>query len=775
MSAFYILIRSGLRARYHNLAKIGFMTVLSLACVICSISLFVGGNRSVDTRMETLGYGDVTVWVSEPRDSLVEDISNVKETGSLKEQKLILAGYKICDKYSDNEGQLIFYDEEIPYQFIDGNGKKLDRQEIKKGEIYISPALASSFDVSVGTDIAFEYSRNEKPIVFTVKGYFADAFMGSSMIDMKSFLISKEDFDSLSQNIKNTKESDALANEGAMLHIWGEEDYETDNLLANIMEETELSLYTQFAYTKESILSYQTLLQNILCALLGVFSILMFVMGLIATARNLSDTIEEDMGSISALRMIGAGGKIIRHSFLVMFIGVTFISLILAIPIGIAMSKLIAVMLVSSTGQLVDINVPPVYVFVPCIVLVLVQTLFMMIRTRHILSIRPVMIGREEKPESQKKFFQIKKPLPLSLAVREVTTGKRKYIGLFVIAMLLTFFLSVVGRMSAWLGPNGEGLMNSFSVADHDLGVQPFNNTVPMDEIRRAIEWYSPIKETYEIAMQPVYVNGREYTANVLNDNSYFHILKGKAPEGMEVLLTDTVASELGMEIGDSVQITGTGRTENYIVSGIYMCANGMGSNIGMDMSGYSMIGNINGYIWCHHYIIENGQVRDYAAAFLQENYKGIDVHTNSWSGLDGIVNLLHLMIIVIYAVSAIFIAVTVALITVSLIRSEQGTYAIYKTIGMSSKEIRLSFALRFAIVVSLGSLVGLILSVLFANKLIETVFVLAGIGEFRVREPVLSLFIPFVMVLFFFFCFALWSGGKADKDSVISVIKDDE
>ena len=43
--------------------------------------------------------------------------------------------------------------------------------------------------------------------------------------------------------------------------------------------------------------------------------------------------------------------------------------------------------------------------------------------------------------------------------------------------------------------------MNTFSVADHDLGVQPFNASVPMDEIERIINWYSPVIETYELAM----------------------------------------------------------------------------------------------------------------------------------------------------------------------------------------------------------------------------------------------------------------------------------
>ena len=79
--------------------------------------------------------------------------------------------------------------------------------------------------------------------------------------------------------------------------------------------------------------------------------------------------------------------------------------------------------------------------------------------------------------------------------------------------------------------------MNAFSVAEHDLGVQPFHSSVPMDEIERVIHWYSPITKQYELAMESVTVNGQEYTANILSDVKWFHILKGKAPEGKEILV----------------------------------------------------------------------------------------------------------------------------------------------------------------------------------------------------------------------------------------------
>ena len=772
MSLFGILFRMELKTKYGILCRTFIMAFLSFACMICAVTLYTSGMRSISKRMDTLGYGNVTIWVANEPDELYEEIRKTNGVHDLTDQKLIYAGYKIGDKYSDNEGQLLYYDGKIPYRFIDERGREMEIPQINSGEIYISPALSSSFDVVIGTEIEFEYSRSKKTVKYTVKGYFEDGFMGSSMVDMKSFLIGRQDFDDLLMEIQETKEADVLAKRGSMLHITGEENFRTDKVIERIMADTDISLYTEYAYSKESIMAYQSLLQNILCAFLGAFSILLFVMNLIVSMKSLSDAIMEEERNISALRMIGTNGLMIRAVYFILFIGGFLSAYLAAVPAGIIMANLLSYMLVTSTGQLVNIIIPASVIIIIIMIMLVTQSVLLLLRTRHILSIRPVMIGKENLIQNTGNISAIRKPLVFSVAMREVETHKRKYIGLLVIAVLLTFFLSVVGRMTAWLGPNGEGLMNVFSAADHDLGVQPFNSSVPMEEIRRAIEWYSPIRETYEIAMQPVYVNGREYTANVLNDTSYFHILKGKEPKGQEILITDMVAGELGIGVGESVQITGEGRTESYTVSGIYMCANGMGTNIGMSLAGYSQIGNINGYIWCHHYILENGEIRDFAADFIRENYRGVDVHTNSWSGLDGIVKLIHGMIFVIYLVSAVFIALSVALIMGSLIRSEEETLIIYRTLGMSRKQVRLSFALRFAIVAGIGSVAGLLLSESFADRLIGRIFIIAGIGEFHVRSPVFAMVIPFAVILLFFFVFAGISGRRADKISLVSNIQ---
>ena len=372
-----------------TMACILILVFLAAVFGFSSLYLYQSGQESVAAEMESLGFGDFTAWVSGQPEELVSERESVADVGKAVSQPLIFAGYEIKGEYSDDEGQLLVYDGNIPYRFRDGQGEQVTVESVKKGEVYISPAMRSAFAIDIGDTIRFELTRKNEYKDFVVAGYFEDAFMGSSMIDMKSFLISSGDRADIEEALRSASAGGVLARSGAMIHIYGD----------------------------------------------------------------------------------------------------------------------------SSSGS-----------------------------------------------------------------------------------------------------------------------------------------------------------SDRELQRSVL---------------------------------------------------------------IGMAMEGYSRIGDITGYIWCYHYILEDGSVRDTVMKYLQEHYQGVDVHTNSWSGLDGIVSLMHLLIVVIYVLAAVFILITVSLATGRLLRSEAGNMAVYKSMGISSGRLKRSFALRFLLVVLAGSLAGAVVAGMGADRVIAGIFKNFGIAEF--------------------------------------------
>lgn len=773
VESYKILLRAFCKAQKASLAGSFILLFIVSLSLFSSLILYTGGASYVSAEMERLGFGDFTVWVNGNAKSLQAEISELPEIETVSIQPLIFAGYEIEGRYSDDDGQLIAYDSSIPYHFITSDGVTVEVPDIKQGTVYISPALSSSFDVEMGDTIQFELSRQQGIVSLTVAGYFEDGFMGSSMIDMKSFLISAEDRTQMLSILESAKEHDVLGKSGAMLHVFADKDstLSESELQKAVMENSELPLYTEFTYSRASILSYMLLLQNILTGFLAAFSVVLLVICLIVLAHSLSAVIAQNQRDMAILKTIGLTGANIRSAYLFLYGSTMLLGLLLGVAPSFLLAQRVAAGMVTSTGLRITVRFPVLYVTAIIFILLLLFVLFLQLRTKPILSISPMQTIRDAKSERKVSTVIYPKALLLSVALRELWSGKKKYIGICLISILLVLFLGIIGRMGAWLGPDGEGLMNAFSVADHDLGVQPFSETVPMDEIERIISWYSPIQEKYELAMQSVTVNGQEYTANVLNDTKWFHILEGQVCTGNEILITDTVANEQGLSIGDTVTVATGGRGETYTISGIYQCANDMGSNIGMSLAGYSKIGDINGFIWCYHYILEDGSVRDYAMTYLQENYRGIDVHTNSWSGLDGLVAMMQGLIIFIYLVAALFIFVTVSLTASKLLQSEIGNMAIYKSLGLPSSHLRMAFSLRFLIVVSVGAVIGSALSTMGADSLIALAFKGFGIGSFSSNFSFIGILLPVLAVVLLFSVFAWFSSARIQQISLVKMI----
>ena len=775
MRKYRMLLKAAIKNQKGSIAGIFLLMFVLAICLFSAITVYLSGIHSVENEMRRLGFGDFTIWTDGQPERLITEIESLPDVDKVLCQPLIFASYEINGSYSDNEGQILVYDGSVPYRFLSADGVEQPIPEIMPGTVYISPALRSSFDVEVGDTIQFELSRRDGIISLEVVGYFADVFMGSSMIDMKSFLIHENDRTKMQELISGAADVDVLGRKGAMFHIFRSRDSELSDqdFYRLIYESTDISLYTEFTYRQESILNYMLLLQNILSGFLIAFSVVLLLICLIVIGHSLSVVVEQEKQDMAVLKTLGLSGGGLRGLYLSLYGGTVLAGLFLGLVLSWGVAGLLAKAMVSSTGLLIDLSFPTGIIFVILLGLLVLFAVFLLMRTRRILRIAPVQTIREVYDGKKITSALRKRFLSLDIALRELRSGKRKYIALCIISFFLAMFLSVIGRMGTWLGPNGEGLMDTFSVADHDLGVQPFNESVPMDEIERIISWYSPIKETYELAMQSVTVNGQEYTANVLNDTKWFHVLSGDVCDGDSILITDTVANELALSIGDIVQVAANGRMENYKVSGIYQCANGMGSNIGMSLEGYSKIGNITGYIWCYHYILENSLVRDYAMAYLQENYRGIDVHTNSWSGLSGIVFVMHALIVVIYLVAALFILVSVAITADKLLQFETGKMAIYKSLGMSVGSLRFAFALRFFIVVVIGTGIGICLSAFCADSAIGRMFKMFGIGEFNSGFSILGTILPMAVIPFLFFGFALSFSAKLRQVSIINLLSE--
>lgn len=783
---FRTVLKADLRRHRGGLTGIFILILLVFAALGAVLCVWANSGDYIRREIRRAGFGALTAWTSgvpEP-EILTAGITALDQVERVEVQEIIYAEYDMSGQKSDSEGQLIVWDGgENRYRFFaeDLSGYRDAPQEITAGEIWVSPSMASMFGVGIGDKIIFPIARSGITAEFIVRGFYEDPFMGSSMIGMKGFLIGREDY---RQILKTVGESgiDALARSGAMLHIFPEEggDVTVAELNTLLNERTSLPEYAEFVHSESAIAGFMLILQNAFSGLMTAFTAVLLLVVLIVLGHSISSSIEGDYRNMGIFKTMGFTGKKLRRIQMARYLAAILPGMLAGLGLSLFLGRLVGRATLTTTGVLIPTGLPagPVILASGLILVVLVG--FIALKTRKINEISPMEAIRGDGPArsgaaargGKWAYLPIRaRHLKTSLALRQLTTGKRRYAGACLVAALLVFSASVVGRMDTWLGADGQGMMSAFNPADHDIGVQILGRRTA-EEAEGTVRSHADITDSYLLAMPGVSVNGIDYTANVISQPERFHIIEGRTClRDDEIVLTEFVASDLGVPVGGSVTVRSDSGSKIYTVSGIYACANDMGDNVGMSREGYLKIGRDNPNIWCRHYFLEDSSKKTEVREALEAEYGGdAYIHENTWPGLSGIISAMEALLVFLYGMVTVFIMVVTAMTGGKILSAERRNIGIYKAMGFTSGQLRGSFALRFGMAAALGAGIGSVLAAALTDPLVSAVMKMAGISNFSSAPTAGNTLFPAVTVILLFAGFA-WAASRSIKKVDLTVL----
>lgn len=749
-----------------------FIVSLSLVTVL---TVWDSSGRYVREEMERLGFGDLTAWVSQVSDitQLTDEIERLDTVERMGVQKLIYSEYETKRQKSDSEGQLVVYEPEaFAYRIFsdDLSGYQMGEIVIHPGELYAPVSLQSMFGVEIGDEVSFPIARNGVKRAFTIKGWFEDPFMGSSMIGMKSFLICSEDYEDIIQKLSSSG-IDGLARDGFMIHIFKDKGSEVSIAKWNAMlnQETSLPQFTEFTHSRNAIEGFMLTLQNVFTGFLFAFVLILLLVSLVVLGHGIGGAVERDTPDMGALKTAGFTTGHLQKMQAVPYIFVILAAVALGVLAAPFVAGKAAVATLTATGLLFPVRFPFWLCLLSLLPIMLLLLGFIFFKVGKIGEITPVEIirGAECKAPKKKRFhFSVRSTgLTFFLALRQLAAGKKRYLNVCMSALLLVFFASFMGYVDSWLGEDGKGLMDAFNPADLHIAAQPMGEATSED-VEQTIMGYTDITDSYMLAMPGVSVNGVDYTANVITEPERFHILSGRTClEADEIVLTEFASADLDVGIGDTVTVGGGAGSTEYRVSGIYQCANDMGANIGLSRDGYAKIGRETAGMWCVHYFLEDTSKQQEIMQALEDLHGGdVYLHENSWPGLFGILSAMKWLMLFMYAVVVVFVFVVTGLSAGRLLVMEQKDLGIYRAIGFSPERLRISFSLRFGIVSGAGSVLGCFAAILFTDPLVAALLRQFGISNFSGEPSALDIMIPIVVVMGLFTLFAWLDAEKIKK-----------
>ena len=777
---YFNLLRADMKSQKGSLIGI-FMLVLIITASLCAvISVWSNSNDYEKERIEQAGYGDIAYWLSEipNRDELAAQVEALEEVEKAEVQEMIaFHRYFVQGQTEGVAGSihlLSWEDCGKNYQVYDEDMEGLQEmpEKLRDGEVYVSPSFCALYDVQTGDTLELLAKEGGTAKVFTIKGFFEDPVAGSAMMGMKQMLVTENDMQTLSGMLDEAGKY-AQGERYNVFHLFRVKDSVlSDGEFQKIVNTgTDLAAEAGFSYSKETIMGFMLILYHIFAGFLLVFVMVLLVVAMLIIGHSISSGIEQNYMNMGILKAIGYTQHDLRVVWLLQYLIVIVCGMGIGIPVSSFAVRKNNRLTITVTGLFVPSDIPIGRSLLALGVILLVMMAFICMKTAKIGRITPIRAirGGAEDVYFKSRFMAPirKRGLHFWLAYRQLVSGKKQYISACLVASLLVFFLSLTARMDAWLGPDGKGLMDSFSASRYDLGVKCTDEETA-EEIEEILEERAGITDSYQFVMNRASVGQIEYLMNIISEPEYFNVLLGRSCLYQnEIVVTQSVADELRIGTGDTVAVAFEGKELDFIVSGIYQCANDMGENFGISKEGFERFlePDAEKESYYTYYLFQNAAMTEEIAEFLKETYgDGVLIDENTWFGVDIIILALSTLMVFMYFVTIVFVLITVTLTGSKILYKEQHDLGIYKSLGYESGKLRLAFSLRFVIVSAAGSAMGILMSAALTDMFAGAMLKMCGISRFTSHLSPVRMALPAMIVSALFFLFAWFAAGRVRK-----------
>ena len=414
--------------------------------------------------------------------------------------------------------------------------------------------------------------------------------------------------------------------------------------------------------------------------------------------------------------------------------------------------------------------------------LVAISLLVMAVKTHKVTRISPVQAITGQKGDvyfdSRLNMGLSKKLLSLSLGIRQFTSAKRLYISMLIISALLMYFMVSINVIAGLVTSRNSLEMMGMEATQIDMNINNAGEdllTIEEAEKRaeEIIEKYTSIEKKYAVNGSYCAINGYKIFCRAYKYPQYIGgVYKGRAPrQKNEIVITQLISDEFGWKIGDKVNVTGRGGELECMVTGIYQSMNDAGMVFAIPSEAFETI-NPSFKISYEGFVIKDESKAKQIADEIDKalvNDKGEKKGSCSYwnienEGEEMYESEIKLLKTIIYSFSGVFMLIAVVLLCTKAFVLERRDIGIYKAIGFTSARLRMSFALRFSFVALLGSLIGIALSELFTQKMMEMLLSVIGLCYLELETGILDIVIPMALLILGFFVFALIASRKIKR-----------
>ena len=761
------LLKANIRHKKGSFVSIMILMLIISMSFTAIFSIKDNCVSSIENAQDLTNVGDLTLMIhnEEQLDELVDTVKDHPSVKNVITREAVGAlGGEFGDTKNGNTWMMLRLTEEYRLLNEDMSGYAEQTPALKTGETYISQGLGTSLGCNIGDTIKVNTLGGVRELL--VKGFVVEPVCGCMNMGYKIVFISDEDFAQLQSEALALGTDDKNADFRVIQIYQADKSISDTQFKRQLNEDTGIVNYAFGTLERSRSLYYTNIFPDIILSVLLVFVGFLVAIVLIVMGHSISTSIEMEYTSLGVLKAQGFTENRIKAIFAAQYlfgevVGAV-VGVVLAVPLIKYFGNIFQPILAIPTANHISAGVSLLFIAA----VLLVSALFIMIATRKIGKISPMKAisgGKDDIYFDSRLNAPIsKKALSSSLALRQFTSNKRRYIGTMVIIAILMFFMITMNVLGASM--DSKSAIESMGMISWDLTLN-YEDTVSdsqEEEIENIITKYTEIDKKYSLANYYMTLEGGEYLCAVYKDPEVMIMAEGRYPQyDNEIAITDILADELGLKIGDKVTVASKSDEADFIITGINVYATDVGLNFSMPLVGAHKLGiqdisnrayTLNDVSQCLAIADEiNEQYSDIVTATGYESDSTQDMYTLARNA----------MTVIIYVISVAFSLVVVMMVCKKAFLQERRDIGIYKSLGFTSAKLRLQFAVRFLIVSLIGSALGTVLSFLFTEKVLTMVFRLLGISSFNAAFTFVSFAIPVAIIAVSFFSFAYLASSK--------------
>ena len=659
-------------------------------------------------------------------------------------------------------------------------------RELRNGEVYLPRAMAEKDGISIGDSIIIGFK--DDTYSYKVTGLVEEPSCGSSFIGSKAIFISEKDFKNLSEKRKIAAAADPDAENDLYKVIYitqADDSSYSDSKFASVLNsEVRLGSFAAGMITRYESLHYQGLMPDIISNIFLSFVIILTVIVFVVMSNSISSSIELNYVDLGILKAQGYDSGRLKLVFLGQYMLAEAVGAVLGIVLAFPVCSLLSRAFEPIIGLKIYGGINILLSLAIILGLLILSAGFIVLVSGKVGSISPIRALQSGRSEV---YFDSRLNVPVrsgflsaGLALRQFTSGKRRYAASIAIASILVFFLlTMTGMTDAVSSENAQRAMGATSeniAITIPLDYSPENTVIINEQLALAesvIKEYTEIQERYRTSTRYMLLNGEQLSCIISEDEETFTITKGRAPRYKnEIVIGQIYAEDMGYKIGDEVKVSYQGGTGSFIVTGFCTGLQDTGRFFGMTGDGARRLKSDFAGHWAGYKlkdIEKQDEIKDRLTEVLIDK---CIVKIYKPGEADAVfVQLSGAIKAVIYVISVIFALVVVSMVCTKTFIREKTDIGIYKSLGFTSANLRMQFAVRFLIVAVFGIIIGGALSLVFSEKLLSLLLRSMGIANFVIEYRFITVFLPVAAIAVSYFVFAYLTTAKIKTVEVRELI----